>query len=244
MEKGHKTSTEKIIKDGIYYYEKDTNPTIYHLIYANEGSEAGKFYNRFTLNFIENSFQQVTNLKPFDVIKSVKERFVELSKEIIEINENNKFDKESFEDSEKLIKLKNSQEIILKRCLIDELGFSNLRENGFVPAYNFYKKEQSIVIVVECPGKCTIFPKTEFIGEYTMIKINGEKKHDEEKEKIENIFHSTREYGKFCVEIPLKSEDFLVKQESPSVIGKNGIITLTYQLGKLEQEKSYEFGDS
>ena len=217
LEKGHKTSTEKIIKDGIYYYEKDTSPTIYHLIYANEGSEAGKFYNRFTLNFIENSFQQVTNLKPFDVIKSVKERFVELSKEIIEIHENNKFDKESFEDSEKLIKLKNSQEIVLKKCLIDELGFSNLRENGFVPAYNFYKTEQSIVIVVECPGKCSIIPKTEFIGEYTMIKLNGEKKHDEEKEKIENRFHSTREYGKFCVEIPLKSEDFLIKHEKPKI---------------------------
>ena len=39
---------------------------------------------------------------------------MELSKEIIELNENNRFDKESFEDSEKLIKLKNSQEIVLK----------------------------------------------------------------------------------------------------------------------------------
>ena len=146
LEKGHKTSTEKIIKDGIYYYEKDTTPTIYHLIFANEGSEAGKFYNRFTLDFIENSFQQVTNLKSFDVIKSIKERFIKLSKEIIELKESNKFDIESFEDSEKLIKLKNNQEIILKECLIDELGFSNLQINGFEPAYCYYKTGQSIVI--------------------------------------------------------------------------------------------------
>ena len=244
LEKGHKTSTEKIIKDGIYYYEKDTTPTIYHLIFANEGSEAGKFYNRFTLDFIENSFQQVTNLKSFDVIKSVKERFIKLSKEIIELKESNKFDIESFEDSEKLIKLKNNQEIILKECLIDELGFSNLQINGFEPAYCYYKTGQSIVIKMECPGKCSINPKTDFIGEYTMIRLNGEKKKEDEKENIENRIQSTREYGKFSVEIPLKSEDYLIKHDKPSITGKNGIITLTYQLEKLEQEDTYEFGDS
>ena len=88
----------------------------------------------------------MTNLKSFDVIKSIKERFIKLSKEIIELKESNKFDIESFEDSEKLIKLKNNQEIILKECLIDELGFSNLQINGFEPAYCYYKTGQSIVI--------------------------------------------------------------------------------------------------
>ena len=77
-----------------------------------------------------------------------------------------------------------------------------------------------------------------------MIKLNGEKKQEEEKEKIENRFHNTREFGKFCVEIPLKSEDLLIKREKPTIVGKNGIIMLTYQLEKLDQEESYEFGDS
>ena len=77
-----------------------------------------------------------------------------------------------------------------------------------------------------------------------MIRLNGEKKKDDEKEKIENRLHSTREYGKFSVEIPLKSEDYLIKHDKPNISGKNGIITLTYQLEKLEQEDTYEFGDS
>lgn len=73
-----------------------------------------------------------------------------------------------------------------------------------------------------------------------MIRLNREKKKDDEKEKIENRLHSTREYGKFSVEIPLKSEDYLIKHnKSNNISGKNGIITLIYQLEKLEQKDTY-----
>ena len=41
LEEGHKITTNKVIQNGVYYYEKNTARTIYHLIYANEGSEAG-----------------------------------------------------------------------------------------------------------------------------------------------------------------------------------------------------------
>ena len=94
LEEGHKITTEKSSKNGTYYYEKNFNSNgskIFHLIFANEGSEAGKFYNKFTLDFIEKEFQNVINLKPFDVIETVKERFIEISNDIIEINEKNNF---------------------------------------------------------------------------------------------------------------------------------------------------------
>ena len=64
----------------------------------------------------------------------------------------------------------------MKKCLIDELGFSNLRNNGFEPLYNYYKKDNSIIIRVEGPGNCSIKPKKEYSGEYTIIKLVGEKK--------------------------------------------------------------------
>ena len=179
LEEGHKITTEKSSKNGTYYYEKNFNSNcskIFHLIFANEGSEAGKFYNKFTLDFIEKEFQNVINLKPFDVIETVKERFIEISNDIIELIDKNPFNKESFEETEEYIKLKDNQEIILKKCLIDELGFSNLKVNGFEPTYNYYKKDDSIEIKIECPGKCSIAPKIDFLGEYTVIKINGEKK--------------------------------------------------------------------
>ena len=83
---GHKVSTELESTEGIYYHEE--NSKIFHLIFANEDSDAGKYYNNFTLNFLENSYQQqVTDIKEFDVIETIKERFTEISKEIIKKSE-------------------------------------------------------------------------------------------------------------------------------------------------------------
>ena len=38
LEKGHKISSSTKEENGIYFYEKNTEPKIYHLIFANEGS--------------------------------------------------------------------------------------------------------------------------------------------------------------------------------------------------------------
>ena len=107
LEEGHKISTKIEGKSGIYYYEKNSNPKIFHLIFANEQSDAGCYFNNFTLDFIENSYQQVTNLKPFDVIKTVKERFIELSKEII--------DNSSFESLLSVDDLLDNKKILLEK---------------------------------------------------------------------------------------------------------------------------------
>jgi len=72
LEKREKISTEINDNDEIYFYEKNTEPKIYHFLFANEGSDAGNYYNRIPLQFIENEFQRVTDLKPFDIIETVK----------------------------------------------------------------------------------------------------------------------------------------------------------------------------
>ena len=65
----HKTSSDIQTRYGFYYYEKNSDPKIFHLIFANEGSEAGNFYNNFILRFIERSYQIVTDFTKFDVIQ-------------------------------------------------------------------------------------------------------------------------------------------------------------------------------
>ena len=118
---GHNIGTEINKESKTFYYSEGNN--IFHLIFANEGSEAGKYYNELTLKFIENSYQTVSKLTSYDVIETIKERFIEVSKEIFE-NIEPKFTKNDFDNSDnKKIKLNNQKEIILKRCLIDELGF-------------------------------------------------------------------------------------------------------------------------
>ena len=269
LEEGHKISTKTENKPGMYYYETNKEQKIFHLIFANENSEAGKYYNQFTLDFLENNYQSVTHLKSFDVIETIKERFLKLSKEIIEkadekdskfseeksgkANENNntkhshedKTDEEIpkviFDDSNPdLIKLKDEKEIILKKCLTDELGFSNLKANGFEPTYNLFKQDKKVIVRVEAAGNCKIDTDIEFAGEYNIIKLWGEKKKDKEpKNEKDNIFN-TREYGSFSLEIPLKAEDYLLSNDQPTIENKKGILFLEYKLAQKANKKGYE----
>ena len=114
LELGHKIDTSIEDKNGVYYYEKNSEPKIYHFIYANEGSEAGLYYNKFTLDYLENFYKMVTDIKSFDILETVKERFIDISNEFFEQLEK-PLTKDNFDNSnEKLIKLKNPNKIVLK----------------------------------------------------------------------------------------------------------------------------------
>ena len=241
LEKRDKISTEINGDEEIYFYEKNTEPKIYHFLFANEGSEAGDYYNRIPLQFIENEFQRVTDLKPFDIIETVKERFIEVSKEILE-KKDKPLNLNDFDNSDKnLIKLKEGN-IVLKKCLIDELGFSNLKTNGFEPAYNFYKKDDKIIIRLEGPGNCNLKSSIEYSGEYTIIRLNGIKKKDKEPEKLEDNLFNSREFGLFSLDIPLKTEEYLIKNEEPSVDAKKGVMIIEYKLDlPKNKNKDYMF---
>ncbi len=79
-----------------------------------------------------------------------------------------------------ILKIKNIEEIKLKKCLVDELGFSNLKGNDFEPNYNYYKNNNKIIIIVEAPWNCTIVRLIDYSGEYIIIRLNGKKKEDKE----------------------------------------------------------------
>ena len=239
LEEGHNISTRSINQNGIYFYEKKSNPKIFHLIFANEESEAGKYYNQFTLNFLENSYQNVTDLKTFDVIKTVKERFLEISKDIIDEPKNIEF---KFDDNEneKCIKLNSKDNIILKKCLIDELGFSNLKGDGFEPKYSYYKKDKNtLIIFLECPGICSLTPDVYYEGVYNIIKLSGIKYKDKEPLKFEDNIFNTREFGKFSLEIPLKTEEFLISDIEPIEKNDNGIFIITVKIKKKMSFRSF-----
>ena len=243
---GHKVSTKTKSKKGRYFYEENENQKIFHLIYANEDSEAGKYFNKFTLDFLENTYQNVTRLNSFDVIETVKERFIQLSKEIIEKTSEEKIDLNSFDNTNpETIKFKDNKDIILKKCLIDELGFSNLKANGFEPTYNIFKKNDDLIMIrIEVPGNCNLDPPTiEFEGEYNIIKLTGEKKRDKEPQKLDDNIHNTREFGKFNFAIPLKAEEYLLSNEKPKITSKNGIFIIEYKLSKKINSEGYKINE-
>ena len=122
-------------------------------------------------------------MKPFDIIKTIKERYIKVSKDIVEKNDKNEnITMDSFDNTNpELIKLKNENEIKLKKYLIFELGFSNFTEDGFEPKYNIFKKDNKLIVRVETPGNCKIETSEIYINEeYNVIKLTGEKKKDKE----------------------------------------------------------------
>ena len=231
-------------KDLFCYYEveKDIEKSqqeIYHLLYANEESEAGKIFNPYALNFIENSYKRVLNIKPFDVIKTIKERFIELSKDIIERTEKEeKLTLKSFDDKKHdFIKLEKGNEIILKKCLIDELGFSNFKSNGFEPAYNIFKNKENtkFIVRVEVPGNCTIKSDSEDVDQYHILKISGEKIKDKEPEKLEDNIFNMRKYGHYSLEIPIEPDSKKkINFSQPTITKKGGIYFLEYDILKTD----------
>ena len=203
---------------------------IYHLIYANEVSEAGKYYNQFTLDFIEKSYMYNNDFGNYDVIQTIKERFIEKYEEIVEKNE--KITMDNFENSNsQLIKLKNEKKIILKQCFIDELGFSNLKSNGFEPKYNIFKENDKIIVRVEIPGHSTIQSDVIDGGIYNIIKLTGEKLKDSKPEKMEDIIHNLRDFGDFSLEIPI-SKDYKLSRDYPSYKHVDGLHIFEFDLDK------------
>ena len=226
-----------------YYYEKNSKIKIFHLIFANEGSEAGDFYNEFALNFFENSYQLITDIEPFDVIQRLKERFIEESKILIEKNENNLWikDKDFLENKmilrEKRIRLESKREIVLKRCYIDELGISKLRNNGFNPNYNYYEKDNKLIIKIEAPGNIEVISDVKYHDIYTVIEIKGKKNKDKEPEDFEDNIFNSREYGEFIIHIYLMKN---IENKEPNIKVMSGIIIIEYNFFEYKN-KIYEY---
>jgi len=237
LEEEYEINQDNVEKKWKYYYEPNSYPKIYHLVYAKEGSEAGDFYNNNTINFILNKCNTITDRTPFDIINSIKDTFCLVSENILEkpLKE-----EDIFVDSENnKIQLKNKEmKIQLKRCLIDELGLSNFFGNGFEPKYDFYVNEKYFVINVEMPGEfknTKIKKNTE--GAYTIINITGNKIS----QNIDNIekthFFKNREFGEFSINIKL--ENIKIEDKKPKIEKKDGVVTFYYDLKQDEEETDF-----
>ena len=228
----------------IINYDNKKKLYIYHLILANEYSEAGKIYNEYAYNFIEHVYNIISEPKQFDIFGQVKDTFLKLSSNFL----NDNIEKDPFNEDiigEKKIKLEHEKDLTLKKCYTDELGFSFFRTGDFEPKYNYFKPdENTLEIRVEVPGnkKCNISYKV--IGDETIITVKGEKKRDAEPKKPEDDLRNIREFSEFVLNIPLKVQDFEIKQSKkdyPKWV--NGVCCMQYELtSKAENIETEEGG--
>ena len=66
------------------------------------------------------------------------------------------------------------------------------------------------------------------MGEYTVIKLSGKKKFDKEPKNNSDNIHTSREFGEFILDIPLKTEDYHIKNIKPTIQEKKGVIMIEY----------------
>ena len=229
----------------VIYYEENRKIEIYHLILAKEDSEAGNFFNNYTYKFIENIYNTITEIKKFDIFEEVKKIFQDLSGTIL----NNNLNKEFFSSNDeimknKIIKLNLKEELSLKKCYMDELGFSFFKTGDFEPKYNYFKPDDNTLeIRVEIPGNTQCQATHKIEGEETKIIVKGIKKNDSTPAKFEDNIFNIREFSKFEVVIPLKVDKFKInspnpKEGYPKII--NGVFVIQYELAQKGQEAQAE----
>ena len=239
-----------------YFIEKgksgeDEQKAPVHLILVNDYSEINEYYNKPTINFLKKEMETVKKRQKFPIINECKKFLKDLSEEIIEekINENS-ISIEEIDDNNDKIYIKNQENITLKKFVIDEMGYT-LNDQGGLPKYSYYAKNNIFHIFIELPGGGKIKNSLEPIQGYYLFTFEGhqngdiEIEEDSKKEKTELICSkSTRKLNKFKFGIKIPNTAFQLENLTPEKpVEKKGVIEYKYKIKIIEKsdEKEDEF---
>ena len=105
----------------------------------------------------------------------------------------------------------------------------------FLKQVIFKPDEKTLEIRLEIPGNNTLNVSHEVIGDETIVTIKGTKiKDSQPKEPNYNLFN-IREFSEFELNIPLKVEDFKIKEKKPNEGYPkfvNGVCLIRYELSQ------------
>ena len=226
---------------------------IIHLIIANADSEAGKYYNKSTIRYLNRQLLQVKEKNQFDIIKSLKDFLISVSGEIfykklepdslicendvIKVNkidlENNGNIKINNDEKDKILQ---KNELDLKDCSIDELGNNIIIDTQFKPKYrcgyfiDSNTQFKKFFMEIELFGNWKITQKI-IIGEYSFftIHIEGKKEKDivrkEEDYECKNYIPG----NSFVLEVNIDKSKGIVNN-NPEAEMDNGLYILIYSL--------------
>ena len=116
------------------------------------------------------------------------------------------------------------------------MGRGRVISKGISVNYNIFKKDNELIIRVEMPGNCDIKSSNYYDGEYIHLKIEGMKRRDKVPYQDNENIISTREYGEFYLDIPIKIKDFSIKDFPPKISNKDGIFIFIYELEQKNNE--------
>ena len=234
----------------LYKAEGNSSKKVIHLIMGSnlKDSEA-YYYNKTVVDYVRGEISSYNKRKEFDIIEELKDFVCKKGEIYVESEEGNKssFNSDDIkienDGDKKLIKITNKTK--LKRCLINQLGFSSFFGSLYSPNYICYtevndeKKEKKFVVEINLCGKKGEYykienPKRDEITEdghkiilsFTGIKILKEYKNIEIIENCSNL-----DSGCFRIDIPLNYEKYKfndnVKIEKKT---SHGIVKFTYHM--------------
>ena len=204
-----------------YFVEKGKK--VIHLIFINEFSERANYYNPPTIEFIQKEIEVIKTRSRFSIIDDCKNFFVKISEEIMEGNPKleNLVTEEGDKDKPDKIVLKNMKGIILKKFVVDEMGYT-LNNDSNTPKYSYYidTDEKILYINIELPGGGSIEPNVEIVPGYYIFIFQGEKKGDiaieeDKKKEIGKLIQkkNLRKSNKFKLEIKIPNSIIQIKLE-------------------------------
>ena len=184
----------------------DKHREVIHLFMANDGSEAGNFYNESTINCIKDQIIAFTNNNTFPIIEKVRDFLFEHSEDFFNEELENIDDLKISEGEEKLLKY-NGKDFVLKECYVDELGNTNFIQSNYKPNYRVYKAKYKdnennnetikLIIDIEISGKVEdINIEKVSKNRQNIITVKGKRKlgketkkeNDDTKEKKKKFF--------------------------------------------------------
>ena len=212
------------------YYEVSEDPNdkeITHLIMAQEGTEAGDYYNESAIEFIRSFGKTVVDAEPFKFIEKLKDYFCKVSETILkfEKTKGNITKKDSEESYEKItpqnieliplkenvdkLKLNYENSINLETFYGDNLITDTFGDPKFTPKYYVVSNDPDYVkIYLDCPGKTTInniivkFPDEPHQQQFSTVIISG-KREKQKNKTLGKKFGS----GEFELKIYLRNKD-------------------------------------
>ena len=236
-----------------YFIEKgksgeDEQKAPVHLILVNDYSEINEYYNKPTINFLKKEMESVKTRQKFPIINECKQFLIQLSEEIIEekINKSSISVEEVDKDNDKIY-INNLENITLKKFVIDEMGYT-LNDQGGLPKYSYYAKNNIFHIFIELPGGGKIKNSLEPIQGYYLFTFEGhqngdiEIEEDSKKEKTELICSkSTRKLNKFKFGIKIPNTAFQLENLAPEKPEeKKGVIEYKYKIKMIEKNDDNE----
>ena len=207
----------------------------------------GYYYNKTVIDYIRTEIDTFNNGQKFNIIEELKKYIIEKGEKYVESEENLKppFSKEDIiidnpeepEGDIKTIKIKNKT--VLKKCLINQLGFFSFYGALYSPNYVCYleegnnKKEKKFIVDINLCGNYDIKnPKrqeiTEGVHKY-IITFLGTKTLREYK-NIE-VLNDDMDSGNFRIDIVLDCNKYKFKpNEKVKKEKKKGIVRFIYTI--------------